>query len=110
MPALRRCLDCPALIEQGPRCPRCTRPVERARTQAKRQVRPYTNAERVRRAEAVDRWRAEHGDWCPGWRRPAHPATDLTADHVVAVGAGGSEQGSLAVLCRRCNGTKQHAT
>jgi 5-methylcytosine-specific restriction protein A len=63
--------------------------------------------ERKRRAAVVAAHRAEYGDWCPGWQRPAHPSTDLTADHLLAVAAGGDEGGSLAVLCRSCNGSKQ---
>lgn len=53
--------------------------------------------------------RAEHGEWCPGWGVPAHAVVapnKLSADHVVSVGAGGSEQGALGVLCTVCNGRK----
>lgn len=102
----RPCLDCGRLTS-GSRCRRCAGLVEYRRTKAKRQRRPYTSAERTRRAKAVAEHRAAHGDWCPGWRRPAHDATDLTADHVIAVGAGGAEDGPLEVLCRVCNGRKQ---
>jgi len=69
--ALKPCLDC-GTLSATTRCPACTRPLERARDQAKRQRRPYTAAERQRRAAAVTAWRAQHGDWCPGWQRPAH--------------------------------------
>lgn len=100
--ALRPCLDCGTLTPAA-RCPACTRPRERARTQAKRQRRPYTSAERARRADAVAAWRTRHGDLCPGWQRPPHPAADLTADHIDPVGAGGPEHGALTVLCRSCN-------
>ena len=34
-------------------------------------------------ARVLRAWRGEHGDWCPGFGRPAHPARDLTVDHVV---------------------------
>jgi 5-methylcytosine-specific restriction endonuclease McrA len=53
-------------------------------------------------------WRGEHGDWCPGYQRPAHPAADLTVDHVVPLAAGGApfDVGNTAVLCRSCNSTK----
>ncbi|MFI9558857.1 hypothetical protein [Nonomuraea endophytica] len=94
-----RCPDCHQLHAGTGRCARCS-------TRAKRQVRPYTSAERTRRAAAVATWRAEHGDWCPGWRRPGHPARDLTADHIQAVAAGGREDGPLGVLCVSCNGRK----
>lgn len=94
-----RCPGCSTLHNGTGRCARCT-------TRGKRQRRPYTNAEKQRRAAAVQAWRETHGDWCPGWGRPAHPSTDLTADHVHAVAAGGAEDGPLGVLCRACNGAK----
>lgn len=105
---LRPCLTC-GVLSEGPRCPGHARERERVRTQAKRERRPYTHSERQRRREAVAEHRATYGDVCPGWRRPAHPATQtnpLTADHPTAVRAGGSEQQPLAVLCRECNGAK----
>lgn len=63
-------------------------------------------SERLRRAAVVRAWRQEHGDWCPGYLRDAHPSTDLTADHITPVAAGGDEAGQLTVLCRSCNGSK----
>ncbi len=53
-------------------------------------------------------WRGEHGNWCPGYHRDAHPASDLTVDHVVPLAAGGApfDIGNCAVLCRSCNSTK----
>ncbi|BAD56365.1 hypothetical protein CRM89_00300 [Nocardia sp. FDAARGOS_372] len=63
-------------------------------------------AERRRRADAVARHRAAHGDWCPGWQRPAHPSTDLTADHRTPIAAGGDPAGPLDVLCRGCNAAR----
>ena len=62
--------------------------------------------DRARRKAAVDVHRAEHGDWCPGWDRPPHHSTDLTADHVIEVAAGGDPHGELQVICRSCNGAK----
>jgi 5-methylcytosine-specific restriction protein A len=100
---LRPCLECGRLSD-GTRCPAHRRVV----LQVKRRRRPrISRAEEDRRAATVAAWRAEHGDWCPGWRRPAHLSADLTADHVVPVGGGGSEHGALSVLCRVCNGAKQ---
>ncbi|MBA3236362.1 MAG: HNH endonuclease [Chloroflexi bacterium] len=57
-------------------------------------------------------WRGEHGDWCPGYPRAAHPASDLTVDHVVPLAAGGApfDIGNCAVLCRSCNSTKGAST
>jgi 5-methylcytosine-specific restriction protein A len=102
----RPCLDCGRLTKLGARCRDCKRVVGRDRDRAKRARRPYVDAERMRRAQVVEAWRAEHGDWCPGWQRPPHPATDLTADHVVAFAVVGHENSQLAVLCRSCNGAK----
>lgn len=50
----------------------------------------------------------QHGYVCPGYQRDAHPARDLTADHVVPLAAGGApfDIGNCAVLCRSCNSTK----
>lgn len=63
--------------------------------------------ERDRRAETVAAWRETQGDWCPGYRRAAHEAHDLTADHTIPVAAGGREDGPLDVLCRACNARKR---
>lgn len=57
--------------------------------------------ERRMRAAIVRDWRRTHGDWCPGYRVPAHPARDLTAQHVDAVAEHGG--GRIVVLCRACN-------
>ncbi len=65
-----------------------------------------TWAERQRRAGTVAAHHARHGDWCPGWQRPPHPAADLTADHRTAIAAGGDPTGPLQVLCRACNAAK----
>ena len=87
----RPCLVCGALSSQG-------------RCEKHRRQRPWS--ERTRRAQAVEHWRATYGDVCPGWQRPPHHATDLTADHVVAVAVNGDERGELAVMCRACNSRK----
>ncbi|HEU4544484.1 MAG TPA: hypothetical protein VFR23_25360 [Jiangellaceae bacterium] len=102
---LRPCLDCGTLTA-GSRCRACARPIEVEYTRRKRERRPYTNAERERREQAVAEHRSTHGDWCPGWQRPPHETTDLTADHVYAVASGGAEDGELTVLCRPCNSAK----
>jgi 5-methylcytosine-specific restriction protein A len=102
----RPCLGCRRLIPTGTRCPDCERPRARATQRAKRQRRPYTTAQKRRRAAAVDQWRATYGDVCPGWQREPHPSTDLVADHIAAVAAGGPESGPLRVLCRSCNSSR----
>lgn len=107
MPVHRYCVGCQSRFEgRGLRCADCA-----ARRQREQPARPkrrpgYNQAERERRARTVAAHRAVFGDWCPGYQRPAHPSTDLTADHIVSVAAGGSEGGDLTVLCRGCNGRK----
>lgn len=90
----------------GSRCPACA-----AAAEARRAPRPTgltrTWAEQKRRAATVRAHREQRGNWCPGWNRPPHEATDLTADHVDPVGSGGKQAGPLNVLCRSCNGSKQ---
>lgn len=67
---------------------------------------PYTHAEQQRMKRGVREWIAEHGFVCPGWgNQPAHPATDLTADHVVPMIDGGAG-GQLIVRCRSCNSAR----
>jgi len=108
---LRPCLGlrheprCPELVRTG-RCPDHQRRLDRLVLKAKREQRPYDHAERKRRADAVAEHIATRGYWCPGWAVPEHQATDLTADHITPVAAGGPEDGPLAVLCRPCNGRK----
>ena len=108
MPPLRPCLDC-GKPSPGNRCPQ-----HQAQREAARPERPTSqdrdDAERARRAAAVAAHRRTYGEWCPGWRaRAAHPVyapNDLTADHEVAVAAGGDPHGRLVVRCRVCNGAK----
>ena len=106
---LKPCLTCGEL-SPNTRCPTHTRTAETLRTQRKRLERPYTWTEQQRRARTVRAWVQTHGLWCPGWRRDPHPSSDLTADHVTPVAAGGREDGELAVLCRPCNSAKRDHT
>lgn len=101
---LKPCLDCGVLSTKS-RCPRHRRAQEAGRAQRPTNL-TRDAAERKRRALAVARHRAAYGDWCPGYGVPAHPSSDLTADHVVSVARGGDARGPLQVLCRRCNGRK----
>jgi hypothetical protein len=96
------------VLTRASRCQPCATYVETRRTQGKRARRPYTRAEQTRRAQTVAEWVAEYGWLCPGWRRPPHSVHegDLTAEHPHAVGAGGSEDQALTVLCRSCNSAK----
>lgn len=76
---------------------------------AHRRVSPsYVQTQR-RKAAVQDHIQA-YGMYCPGWlNRPGHlvtPPNDLTADHIIPVARGGSEDGPLRVLCRSCNSAK----
>lgn len=104
---LKPCLDCGAL-SPDPRCGVHGRVVARARTHRKRAIRPYTTAEMQRRKQVVATHRHTYGAWCPGFHRPAHASSDLTADHITDYGIGGEEDGPLQVLCRSCNTRKWH--
>jgi 5-methylcytosine-specific restriction enzyme A len=104
---LRACLDCRTAVRAKARCVDC----QRQRDQAKRAKRPAFKkySEQQRRARAVAEWRATMGDWCPGvpeLRRPAHPAANLSADHIWEVRLGGPEDGPLVVRCVPCNAAR----
>lgn len=102
-----RICECGAIyLRPGPRCDDCES-VHQQQRNARRSATTYTSAERKRMANAVSQWRSENGNWCPGYLRSPHLATDLTADHVVPVARGGAG-GQLTVLCRSCNSSKQH--
>lgn len=103
---VRPCLTC-GRLSTGNRCPTHTRTHQVQQQRHKRTIRPYTRQQQERRAQAVQAWVQANGYWCPGWRRPAHESHDLTADHIHAVAAGGSEHGPLQVLCRSCNAAKR---
>jgi 5-methylcytosine-specific restriction protein A len=84
------------------KCDACRKAKEREKSRHRRR----TLAERQRRQDLV----AEHvrlkGWVCPGWNRPAHPSTDLTADHVIPQAAGAAADSAIRVLCRSCNASR----
>ena len=97
-----------ATSRRGSRCTVHARASNRSRHNALYSTRAWHRlSARVLRA-----WRGEHGDRCPGYARAAHPATDLTVDHVVPLAAGGApfDIANTAVLCRSCNSTKGSST
>jgi hypothetical protein len=86
------------------RCPPCKQAHDRAHNQRRRAQDSY--AEQQRRRHAVEAHVAEHGWWClglDGYDHQPHPSRDLTAHHLAAPGAGGSEHGVLVVICRSLN-------
>ena len=104
----RACLGCGKLGCWRHRCPRCTAEVDRRKAQARPDLHNDA-AERTRRRKAVAYWRATVGDWCPGvpeLGRGAHPAANLSADHVAEIAAGGDPAGALVVRCVPCNSAR----
>jgi 5-methylcytosine-specific restriction enzyme A len=102
---MKLCTVCGVVTSRpGSRCTEHARQSNRSRHNALYGTRAWQRlSARVLRA-----WRGEHGNWCPGYQRDAHPASDLTVDHVVPLAAGGApfDIGNCAVLCRSCNSTK----
>ena len=102
---MKLCTVCGLLTSRaGSRCAEHARQSNRSRHNALYSTRAWQRlSARVLRA-----WRGEHGNWCPGYQRPAHPASDLTVDHVVPLAAGGApfDIGNCAVLYRSCNSTE----
>lgn len=109
MPLRKPCLTC-GTPAYGSRCPDCARAEDRRRQHIKPTAVGRTSPEQRRRARTVREWRHQHGDWCPGWRRPPHPSSDLTADHLHSVATTGDQTSALQVLCRRCNAAKGATT
>ena len=106
---MKLCTVCGVVTSRaGSRCTEHARQSNRSRHNALYSTRAWQRlSARVLRA-----WRGEHGNWCPGYQRPAHPAADLTVDHVVPLAAGGApfDIANTAVLCRSCNSTKGAST
>ncbi|HSW42775.1 MAG TPA: HNH endonuclease signature motif containing protein [Patescibacteria group bacterium] len=106
---MKLCTLCGVVTSRaGSRCTDHARQSNRSRHNALYSTRTWQRlSARVLRA-----WRGEHGDWCPGYGRPAHRAADLTVDHVVPLAAGGApfDVANTAVLCRSCNSTKGAST
>lgn len=107
----RPCLDCGTLTRNPSRCDDHQAAYEQRRDQNRgtSTQRGYGSAWRRTAAAAIANWKTQHGNWCPGWQVPGHPATDLTGDHITPKAAGGSDEPSnVQVLCRGCN-SRKHA-
>lgn len=107
--ASRPCSEpgCPAVAGPRGRCPQHQAEREQyEKATVPTKVSGARWSERQRRATTVRQHRENRGDWCPGYGRPPHPSTDLTADHIVAQADGGAADGPLTVLCRSCNSRK----
>lgn len=97
---------CPRVAVYKSRCEEHARQFERKQRLTVPTKQTLTSSEARRRKTVVEVWRRKYGNVCPGFGRPPHVATDLTADHVVPIAAGGSPAGRLSVLCRSCNSRK----
>ena len=106
---MKLCTVCGVVTSRaGSRCTDHARQSNRSRHNALYSTRAWQRlSARVLRA-----WRGERGNWCPGYQRAAHPAHDLTVDHVAPLAAGGApfDIGNCGVLCRSCNSTKGAST
>ena len=106
---MKLCTVCGVVTSRsGSRCTTHARQSNRSRHNALYGTRAWQRlSARVLRA-----WRGEHGNWCPGYQRLAHPAADLTVDHVVPLAAGGApfDIANTQVLCRSCNSTTGAST
>lgn len=82
------------------------------KAQAQRRMNPFYRSKEWRKlsAQLLARHRRDYGDLCPGWKRSAHYAPDLTCDHIRPLARGGPplDEENLQVLCRACNGRKAH--
>lgn len=106
----RPCLDCSRLTSNASRCDTCTtvyaRRVNAYRGSATN--RGYGYAWQKQAIHILTQHKAVHGEVCSGYRTVAHPATDLTVDHVIPKSAGGTDRpDNLQVLCRSCNSRKR---
>lgn len=107
------CLGCGELTTNGSRCPPCqtklNKEIETRR--GSRHQRGYGSQWAAISKKALADHRAKHGNTCPGWQRPPHPATDLTTDHILPKALGGTDHPqNLQILCRPCNSAKAKAT
>jgi 5-methylcytosine-specific restriction enzyme A len=86
---------CRATLPDGQPCGQLTRDRRSlCPTHATTTARGYNHRWATHASATIADWRAEHGDWCPGWQIPGHHATDLVVDH------------DIGVLCRQCNSRK----
>lgn len=84
----RRCLDCQRFTDFGSRCDGCRKDRKRIR-----------NADRPIAAAVVAA--SPICEWCGD-------TEDLTADHIIPLSRGGTNEGPRRVLCRSCNSGRRN--
>jgi 5-methylcytosine-specific restriction protein A len=102
---MKLCTVCGVVTSRpGSRCTIHARQSNRSRHNALYNTREWQRLS----ARVIARHRGQYGNWCPGFQRNPHPASDLTADHISPLAAGGAplDIANCAVLCRSCNSTK----
>jgi 5-methylcytosine-specific restriction endonuclease McrA len=87
----KRCLGCRRLTKAGSYCEHCSKTAVRGYG--------YQHQRRARVAIAQQPWCSICG-----------ATSDLTADHVTPLAAGGHPLGQLRVLCRSCNSRRGDAS
>jgi 5-methylcytosine-specific restriction enzyme A len=98
---MRLCLDCG--VDTGSNRPRC---LDCQRAHQRHYDRTWRKVARA----AIEAHVATNGLVCPGWGVHPHQVrrTQLTADHVRPLSAGGTgDAANVAVLCRSCNSAKK---
>lgn len=107
----RPCLECARLTTNPSRCDEHQAAWQRRQDQRRGSAaqRGYDVTWRRNVARALATHRSQYGDWCPGYRVPAHPSTDLTGDHITPLARGGTnDPANIQILCRPCN-SRKHA-
>jgi 5-methylcytosine-specific restriction endonuclease McrA len=92
----RTCLRCDTVIKTGTFCIEHQRVEWKIRNDDRRIRKAVVAASPICKCTAACAW---HGPTCSA-------TTDLTADHVIPVARGGTNDGPRQVLCRRCNSAK----
>jgi 5-methylcytosine-specific restriction endonuclease McrA len=91
--APRRCSRCPRVIASGHVCDACRRQEWKVRNNDRKRRREVVAASPVCGCTSDCPW---HGPVC-------RATTDLTADHIIPLARGGTNDGPRQTLCNRCN-------
>lgn len=89
----RRCLDCRRLISKGSRCGPCLYGYERSKPGFLQRKQLRNSDRKISKALIAAQ------PWC----QRCNSTEDLTADHIIPISKGGTNDGPRRVLCRSCN-------